>query len=446
MEKLLLSCSTARSTSHTSRKLISFKRQDQYARCMRQLANYGIKPLKSIQKGRVIVCHIDGRRSDKLRKLARHPDVSYVEPDFKVHAHGIVSGNGMGKGSGGGSKLSISGARKSSSSPYLKRNLRTQTKRARVRADSGDVQASWNISQVQAHKVWPSTRGSAASIGIIDTGIGKHPDLRVSGGVNTMGGSSYADDHGHGTHVAGIAASLGKNGLSPGVAPNAKLYAVKALDANGAGYVSDLIKGIEWCIKKNIKVINMSLGLAGETSSALKEAVQRARKNGITVVASAGNDGPSNKQGIDQPARYTDAIAVAASTRGGKVADYSSRGYGIDVTAPGSFIKSARPGGGYAIMSGTSMSCPHVAGGVALLKSLQPNLTAYGIKKRLRSTAKKISGYGTRSQGYGVMQLFAASGLSESDNGTEASRTSRKARGAATASRSGRKSRKNGRS
>ncbi|WP_225442850.1 S8 family peptidase [Paenibacillus lycopersici] len=446
MEKLLLSCSTARSTARTSRKLIGFKRQDQYDKCVRQLADYGIKPLKSIRRGRLIVCHIDGRRGDRLRKLAQHPDVSYVEPDFKVHAHGFVPMNGAGKGTSNGSRLAVSGfGSRQSSSPYMKHGLRPATRKANARTESSGVRASWNVRQIQADQVWPKTRGGGAGIGIIDTGIGKHPDLRVSGGVNTMGGSSFADDHGHGTHVAGIAAALGKYGQPSGTAPGAKLYAVKALDANGAGYVSDLIKGIDWCVKKKVNVINMSLGLAGETSSALKEAVQRARKNGIVVVASAGNDGPSNRKGIDQPARYSDAIAVAASTPKGKIADYSSRGYGIDVTAPGSFVKSTRPGGGYAIMSGTSMSCPHVAGGVALLKSLQPGLTPQGIKKRLRATARNVPGYGTRSQGCGIVQLYAACGLAADGNEAAASRRKRGAGGVSRAKRQGRSEGQGGR-
>ncbi|MFC4808419.1 S8 family peptidase [Paenibacillus sp. GCM10023250] len=395
MEKLLLSCSSARSSAHTTRKLIGFKRRGQYVRCMNQLANYGIKPIKSIRRGRLIVCYLDNRRTDKLHSLATHPDIKFIEPDSKVRAHGL-------------GPVRVKSRRPAS--PFVKRKLRAKSAKAGVRSDDSGSSVPWNVKQVQAHSVWPSTRGGGVGIGIIDTGIGKNADLNVTGGVNTMGGSSYADDNGHGTHVAGIAAGLGKNGLT-GVAPGAKLYAIKALDANGAGYISDLIKGIEWCIKKKIPIINMSLGLEGETSSALQEAVERARKNGIIVVASAGNSGPSNSNGIDQPARYSDAIAVAATTKNGKIADYSSRGSGIDVAAPGSYIKSAKPGGGYAVMSGTSMSCPHIAGGAALLKALNPSLTPYGVKKRLRATAKKLSGTSSKAQGYGVAQLFDAAGI-----------------------------------
>ncbi|SDW32471.1 S8 family peptidase [Paenibacillus sp. CF384] len=426
VERLLLSCSKGRSSGHTTRKLIGFKSQSQYTQCLKELAKYGIRPVKSIRRNRVICCHVDSRRTQQLQSLAEHPNVSYVEPDFKLHAHGFETKPRLKN-----SKVRISA--KASLSTRTRTNSRTHAARkAKLHSDTSSSNLGWNLSQIEANKVWSSTKGKGAGIAIIDTGIAKHSDLRIYGGVNTMGGSSYKDDNGHGTHVAGIAAAIGANGIIQGVAPRARLYAVKALDASGAGYVSDIIKGIDWCISKKIPIINMSLGLEGETSSALKEAVQRARQNGIIVVASAGNSGTSTGR-IDQPARYSSALAVAASTRNGKVANYSSRGYGIDVTAPGSYIKSTSLGGGYQVLSGTSMSSPHVAGGVALLKSLDPSIGPSTITKRLRASAKRISNYSYKAQGYGIMQLAGAAASSSTDQSTEA---------AARKSKSGHKSRR----
>ncbi|MBP3964397.1 S8 family peptidase [Paenibacillus lignilyticus] len=411
VERLLLSCSKGRSSGHTTRKLIGFKSQSQYTQCLKELAKYGIRPVKSIRRNRVICCHVDSRRTQQLQSLAQHPNVSYVEPDFKLHAHGFQV-----HPKAKNAKVRIH----AKASLYSRKNLRTRgAGKGKLHSDSSSSSVGWNLSQIEANKVWSATKGKGAGIAIIDTGIAKHSDLRICGGVNTMGGSSYIDDNGHGTHVAGIAAAVGANGMLQGVAPRARLYAVKALDANGAGYVSDIIKGIDWCISKKIPIINMSLGLEGETSSALKEAVQRARQSGIIVVASAGNSGTSTGR-IDQPARYSTAIAVAASTRKGKVANYSSRGYGIDVTAPGSYIKSTSLGGGYQVLSGTSMSSPHVAGGVALLKSLDPSLGPTAITKRLRASAKRISNYSYKAQGYGIMQLGGATSSSSSEQSTEA--------------------------
>ncbi|WP_308639072.1 S8 family peptidase [Paenibacillus silvisoli] len=413
VERLLLSCSKGRPSGHTARKLIGFKSQSQYTQCLKELAKYGIKPVKSIRRNRVICCHVDSRRTQQLQSLAEHPNVSYVEPDFKIHAHGFPTKSAF---------KFPKGRTKAKSAPYMKKSVKVKSTGAKGRLHADNTSSSgvsWNMSQIEAHKIWPMTKGKGAGIAIIDTGIAKHANLSISGGINTMGGSSYSDDNGHGTHVAGIAAGVGYNGARPGVAPRASLYAVKALDANGAGYVSDIIKGIDWCINKKIPVINMSLGLEGETSSALKEAVVRARQNGVIVVASAGNSGSGTKM-IDQPARYSSAIGVAASTRKGKIADYSSRGYGVDVTAPGSYIKSTWPGGGYEVLSGTSMSSPHVAGGVALLKSLNPSLSPSTIAKRLRASAKKISSVSSRLQGYGMMQLAGAASYSSYEQPADA--------------------------
>jgi minor extracellular protease Epr len=282
---------------------------------------------------------------------------------------------------------------------------------------------TWNVCRVQAPKVWPQSRGSDIGIGIIDTGIARHPDLHIAGGINTVGGSSYHDDNGHGTHVAGIAAALGTNGRIPGVAPRAKLYAVKALNANGEGFVSGIIKGIDWCIQKRIPVINMSVGISGGSSRALREAIQRARDNGIVVVASAGNNGDSGS-GIDEPASFPETIAVAASTQGNGVASFSSRGNGIDVTAPGADIKSTWVGGGYKRMSGTSMASPHVAGGAALLLAKQPGMRPSEVSRRLKSSARRLSGFSSRSQGSGLIQLAGAIQAGGSATGGERSQGS----------------------
>lgn len=405
VEKLLRSCLKSRSSAHTKRKLIGFKQRAHCEKCMKHLAKHGIEPLARIGSGKAIACHIDTRNRAKIKSIAGHPDVQYVEPDYKMRAHGFIPKRGSRKGMAR-KRLRIANAVRSQ---HRSRSVGNRAAgKCSERGVPFDPKVTWNIKQVQAPLVWPATLGRGAGIAIIDTGIGKHPDLCVSGGVNTMGGRSFADDNGHGTHVAGIAAALGKKGMIAGVAPRAKLYAVKALDASGSGYVSAIVKGIDWCIKKRIPVINMSLGFSGPTSFALRDAVRRARKHGVVVVASAGNDGPANKNGIDQPASYPESIAVAAANRNRKIAYYSSRGKGIGVAAPGTNILSTYPGGRYAIESGTSMSSPHVAGGAALLKSLKPTLTPGDIGRRLRGTACKVPGYGVRAQGCGLIRLFVA--------------------------------------
>ena len=255
-------------------------------------------------------------------------------------------------------------------------------------AGGGALPLPWGIREIKAPAVWSHSTGAKVRIAVIDTGIDyRHPDLRAAaaGGINlvTPGRLPY-DDNGHGTHIAGtIAASARAGGLN-GVAPDARIYAVKAFDHNGTAYVSDIVAGIEWCIRNQMDIINMSFGMK-TPHKALEEAVKSAQRSGIVVVASSGNEGRIGD--IDYPARYRSTIAVGATTRGGRIAPFSNRGRQIDIYAPGDKVISTWLGGGYRELSGTSMATSHVTGIIALLLAESPDLTPAAIKRRLiRST------------------------------------------------------------
>jgi minor extracellular protease Epr len=362
----LLCLSVKRKISlRTERRNIVFHREQDYRRCLKRLSADGIKPVKTVDSIRFICCYAD--RSKSWKQLINHPRVAYVERDRRVKAHDMRA-----------SKIAM---------PIVK---------ARI---------PWNISRVQAPKTWPSARfGNGVKVAILDTGIARHPDLRIAGGVNTITGKSFADDNGHGTHVAGIAAATGNRRIY-GTAPKAKLYAVKVLNNEGVGFVSDIVEGIDWCLARGIKIMNMSFGLQGD-SRLLKDAVRRARNQGAVIVASAGNSGTLFKQ-IDAPARYPETIAVAATTRANRVADFSSRGKGIDISAPGVHILSTWLNGTYIRESGTSMSSPHVTGAAALLRGIKPNLRATEVARRIKKCALRIPG-GKNAAGSGLLQIAAA--------------------------------------
>jgi len=230
---------------------------------------------------------------------------------------------------------------------------------------------TWGINRVHAPAAWPLTEGKGVKVAVIDTGIDTgHPELsgKVDGGYSaitkTENPADYQDDNGHGSHVAGtIAAKKDGKGVV-GVAPKARLYAVKVLDADGSGNLSDVIDGIVWAAKNKMDVANMSLG-APVDSEAMKRAVRFARGSGVVVVAAAGNSGGS----VGFPGAYEDTIAVAASDSNDKLAGFSSRGPEVDFIAPGVDVLSSKMGGGFASYSGTSMAAPHVAGLAALAVS-----------------------------------------------------------------------------
>lgn len=241
-------------------------------------------------------------------------------------------------------------------------------------------------------------------IAILDTGIDKkHPDLRVVGGRNcTSTTASWdVDKHGHGTHVAGIAAARDNAFGVVGVAAGARLWSVKVLNNKGNGYASWLICGLDWVAGRTdptapaqprIEVANMSLRMTGSddgncgytNGDLVHQAVCRLEQAGVTIVAAAGNDARNAANYV--PAAYYEVITVSAladydGLPGGLAgpplgctradpddafAPFSNFGADVDIIAPGVCILSALPNSSYGSMSGTSMAAPHVAGGVAL--------------------------------------------------------------------------------
>ena len=240
-------------------------------------------------------------------------------------------------------------------------------------ASAPDASASaanipWGVARVNAPAAWSSGQGAGVKVAVIDTGIDcTHPDLKCdfSAGVNLLDPSSNPmDDNEHGTHVAGTIAGRGNGGGALGVAPKATLIPVKVLDADGAGSLSDIVKGINWATNAGVDVINMSLG-GPNGSAALQRAVNQALSAGVVIVAAAGNSGP-NPNTVGFPGGYPGVIAVAASDNNDQIASFSSRGSAVAFVAPGVNITSTIPGGGYKALSGTSMASPHVAGLAAL--------------------------------------------------------------------------------
>jgi hypothetical protein len=247
-------------------------------------------------------------------------------------------------------------------------------------------------------------------IALLDTGVDlDHPDLlNVYNQMSLIPGTQSADDdNGHGTHVAGIAAARDNNLGVVGIAPGARLWAVKVLDSNGQGLISDIIKGIDYLGQHalEVDVINMSFGCNNCYSAALDLAVQNLVLKGITFVAAAGN-GQSDAS-IFSPANLNNVIAVSAiadsdgkcggigpSTSFGAddtFASFSNYGSTISLAAPGVDILSTYIGGGYATVSGTSMSAAHVSGVAGLIKAADPAASAADVKNTLLQMANKPS-------------------------------------------------------
>ncbi len=250
----------------------------------------------------------------------------------------------------------------------------------------------WGIERVLAPSAWGISMGAGVKVAILDTGIDlDHPDLRanIAGGVNTISPRKTAeDDNGHGTHVAGIVAAVNNTIGVVGVAPQAKLYAIKALDRTGSGYLSDIIEGLQWCVANRMQVVNMSLGTTYNVPS-FADAVKAVNNAGIVQVAAAGNSGGAT----NYPAAYPEVISVAATDINNVRASWSCYGK-IDLAAPGVNIYSTYKGDSYATMSGTSMASPHVAGVVALRLARYPGDSPAAVLFALQTAALDLGDVG----------------------------------------------------
>jgi subtilisin family serine protease len=266
---------------------------------------------------------------------------------------------------------------------------------------------TWGINRVHAPAAWDTTEGAGVKVAIIDTGIDlNHPDLagKVDGGYSaitkTEKPEDYQDDNGHGTHVSGTIAALRDGKGVVGVAPKARLYAVKVLDADGSGNLSDVIDGIVWAAKNGMQVANMSLG-APTDSDAMHRAVRFAKGSGLIIVAAAGNSGGS----VGFPGQYPEVITVSASDSNDHIASFSSRGPQVKFIAPGVDVVSDKLGGGFISYNGTSMATPHVTGLAALAVSQGwTGLTGPdGVLNQLTKAAKLLPGLTPDEQGAGMI-------------------------------------------
>ena len=261
---------------------------------------------------------------------------------------------------------------------------------------------------VKADRVWRRVTGRGVKVAIIDTGIDdNHPDLSVSGGASFVPGvGPWDDDQGHGTHCAGIAGARNNASGIVGVAPDCSLYAVKVLNGQGSGQLSWILAGMNWCVDNGMDVASMSLGSDvmqpdAPCTVAYQRAAERLIASGCIVIAAAGNSAPEPHPWVGRPARCPGFMAVAAVDRNRNRASFSSFGppslgleEGVEIAAPGRSINSTIPGGGYGVKSGTSMACPHVSGGAALLKEAHPVWDPARIRARLRSTADDLGAPG----------------------------------------------------
>jgi subtilisin family serine protease len=319
-----------------------------------------------------------------IAKFGRHKDVLYVEPNYVITADVIPNDTRFNE-------------------LYAMRNT----------GQTGGTAGA----DIKAYLAWDQYTGDPnLKIGIIDTGIDyTHPDLAANvwtnpgeipgngvdddgnGFVDDVHGYDFAnsdgdpfDDNGHGSHCAGTIAGVGNNNVGvTGVNWNARIVAIKFLNASGSGSTDGAIRGIQYAITVGARLTSNSWG-GGSFSQSLLDAINAAGAAGQLFVAAAGNSGSDNDTSPHYPSSYDSpyVLAVAATDHNDALASFSCYGAtSVDIAAPGVDILSCQPGGGYQLLSGTSMATPHVSGVVALAMGRFPAMSNLQVKQLVMNAA-----------------------------------------------------------
>lgn len=268
-----------------------------------------------------------------------------------------------------------------------------------------DLPKQWGLFAIHAVDAWPQAlqQGQGIPVAVVDTGItAGSADLARLVVNNRVQGKNFTqekdeDQHGHGTHVAGIVGATGNNGfLVAGVAWQADLFSYKILDKNGLGHASQAARAVQAATEDGARILLASWGVL-EPVPCLEDALKEAQKAGVLVIAAAGNVGPDPADFY--PAKYAEKfdniLAVGSTTwncdaKTEGPAENSNRGNWIEIGAPGVHIISDWPDGSIYDLSGTSMAAAFVAGAAALVLGQFPSLDYRGLKNRLLAGVDKI--------------------------------------------------------
>ncbi|MER8046326.1 type VII secretion-associated serine protease mycosin [Streptomyces sp. NPDC094032] len=298
----------------------------------------------------------------------------------------------------------------------------------------------WPLQRVLLDELWQDTKGKGVRVAVIDTGVDV-VNKQLAGAVDRKAGKDYLkpdkenpgpgdsergktggtkDEVGHGTKVAGIIAARAVDGTGfVGLAPEATIIPIRQNDEKNSGKSDTMALAIDHAVAQRADVINISQDTAQPLgpNSKMGQAVARAIKAGVVVVASAGNDGVDGKDKFTYPAAFPGVLAVASSDRDNERAAFSQSGPFVGVAAPGVDIVSTVPGGGQCVDNGTSFSAPYVSGVAALLRAKHPDWTPAQIVTRIEQTAiRSINGH-DRHVGWGVVDPVRA--LADGTDGTD---------------------------
>lgn len=352
-----------------------------------------------------------------IAELKMNPDVEYAEPNYIYSVNPIIESDKITKIVEPSSLVDTLAATPNDpqfSQLWGLRNTGSNEPKGTAGVEGADVNAL---------KAWDLTTGSKnVKIAVIDTGVDyNHPDLKGNVWINEKelngkpgvddDGDGYIDDihgynfasntadpmdgHGHGTHCSGTIGALHDNQVGvAGVMSDVTIVPVKFLGDDGSGTLEAAVKAIDYATSLNVDLMSNSWG-GGGYSQALFDAIKRASDKGIIFTAAAGNESSNNDSSPSYPASYKipNVVSVAALTAQNGLAYFSCYGRNsVHIAAPGHNILSTVKGGGYQVMSGTSMATPHVSGVLGLLLAKEGRMPHEVMKERVMMTGVPVQG------------------------------------------------------
>lgn len=365
---LLMSCSgkTVIPVEVPERVIVAFDWDSEMAMALDTLQKETIQVIEQYDLISAVLCYLTPEQQDALTKLL---PVRFIEPDYRVSI--------------------------------------LDDPKSLIVQESGVVPgaeyADWGAKRIHVEEAWELSKGRGVKVGVIDTGImADHPDLvgAVMDGIDCIDDDknswSWLDDNGHGTSIATIIGAR-QNGVGiVGVAPLCYLYSIKVLNANGSGYISDIIEGYKWALGRELDVVNMSLG-SYSSSQAMEDVMMVAALQGMATIAASGNDG---RNGECYPARSYNAVVVGATGTTDEVMSWSNYGSALranGILAPGDYILCGYIDGTWRRASGTSVATPYITGIVALLLELD------WCERRFIFASGSKSDKSTLREGYGLV-------------------------------------------
>jgi subtilisin len=285
--------------------------------------------------------------------------------------------------------------------------------------EESDATRSWSLDFLRIPELWnKGITGKGLSIGHLDSGIdGSHPALKKAlkqfAVIDQTGGADESapasDNHGHGTHTAGILCARPSDGVTIGIAPDAMLFSGQI---TGEGSLKRMLGGLEWLLGKGVRLLSLSAGVE-PFSPVFQVVIDRLRAANVLPIVSIGNAFPGTSY---SPGNYPNALGVGSISAQSTVAD-SSCSQALpgpppyskpDLVAPGAAILSTRRFGGYEIRSGTSQAAPCVVGTAALLMQAFPKATIQQIERAITGSCRTLKGVPAARQGQGVLDPIEA--------------------------------------